>query len=134
MVALATQGTTKSKSLTILQRIAGKDKTAVTECVDAYGNFIWALAQKFTASREEAEAATQEIFIDIWRFAERNDQPQTTEKLLIALIARGRLVKYLKQNSGRKSMANIDKTNEQGQERAESPNNFEISSVTKVRV
>ena len=92
--------------LTILQRVAKKDKTAVADCVDAYGNFIWALAQKFTASREEAEAAVQEIFIDIWRFSERNDPPPTNEKLLIALIARERLVKYLKHNDGQKSMGN----------------------------
>lgn len=96
MTALATRTIQKTRTLTILQRIAEKDKTAVADCLDAYGNFIWALARKFTASREEAEAAAQEIFIDIWRYAERAaDQPPTAEKLLIALIARQRLIKFL---------------------------------------
>ena len=81
--------------LTILQRIANKDKTAAKDCVDTYGNFIWALAKKFTASREEAEAATQEIFIDIWQYSERGDETQSAETLLIALIARRRLIKHL---------------------------------------
>ncbi len=82
--------------MTILQRIAGKDKTAVADCIDTYGDFIWALAQKFTGSAEEAEAATQEIFIDIWRYAEQHaEQPPAAEKLLIALIARQRLTKFL---------------------------------------
>ena len=96
MTALATRTIQKTKSLTILQRLAEKDKTAVADCVDAYGNFIWALARKFTNSPEEAEAAVQEIFIDIWRYAERADQAQSPENLLIALIARRRLIKHLK--------------------------------------
>ena len=90
-----TQTIQKTKPLTILQRIADKDQTAVTDCVDTYGNFIWALARKFTHSRTEAETAVQEIFIDIWRYAERVDKTQSTENMLIALIARRRLVKYL---------------------------------------
>ena len=95
MDALATRTIRKTKPLTILQRIAKRDRTAVKDCVDTYGSFIWALARKFTRSREEAEAAAQEIFTDIWRYTERADQPQCAENLLIATIARRRLVKYL---------------------------------------
>lgn len=95
MTALATRTIQKTKSLTILQRIAKKDKTAVKNCVDTYGNFIWALARKFTDSREEAEAAAQEIFIDIWRYAEQVHPNQPAEHILIGLIARRRLIKLL---------------------------------------
>ncbi|MGI8641027.1 MAG: sigma factor [Pyrinomonadaceae bacterium] len=95
MTALATGTIQKTKSLTILQRIANKDQTAVADCIDAYGNFIWALARKFTVSTEEAEAAAQEIFTDIWQYAERADKPPSAESVLIALIARRRLMKYL---------------------------------------
>lgn len=95
MTALATRTIQKTKSLTILQRLAEKDRTAVADCVDTYGNFIWALARKFTNSPEEAEAAAQEIFIDIWRYSERADKAQSPENLLIALIARRRLIKLL---------------------------------------
>lgn len=95
MNALTTRTIRKTKSWTILQRIERKDRTAAEDCIDAYGNFIWALARKFTASNEEAEAAALEIFADIWRYAERADQPPTAENLLIALIARRRLIKRL---------------------------------------
>jgi len=95
MSTLATRTIQKKEPLTILQRIDEKDPTAVKDCIDAYGNFVWALARKFTASTEEAEAATQEIFIDIWRCAGRANQAQSAEKLLIALIARRQLIKYL---------------------------------------
>ena len=95
MTGLAAQTIQKTKHLNIFQRITNKDQTAVNDCIDTYGNFIWALARKFTHSREEAEAAAQEIFTDIWRYTERADQPQCAENLLIATIARRRLVKYL---------------------------------------
>jgi DNA-directed RNA polymerase specialized sigma24 family protein len=114
MTALAIRTIQKTETSTILRRVAEKDKTAVKECIDAYGNFIWALARKLTASREEAEAATKEIFIDIWRSCEeRARNTQSIEKKLIAMIALRRLIrplKYAKQTS----MANIDAPNEQG--------------------
>lgn len=50
------------------------------------------MARKFTASTEEAEAAAQKIFIDIWRYAERIDKSQSAENLLITLIARWQLI------------------------------------------
>lgn len=95
MTALATRTIQKTQSLTILQRIANKDQTAVKDCIDAYGNLIRALAGKFTASMEEAEAVTQEIFIDIWQYTESGNKTQSPEKHLIALIARRRLIKRL---------------------------------------
>jgi len=111
MIALATRTIQKTETSTILRRIAEKDKTAVKDCVDTYGNFIWALARKLTASTEEAEAATEEIFIDIWRYCERNTQ--SIEEKLIAMIALRRLIKP-SQQAKQKSMASIDATNEQG--------------------
>ncbi len=113
MIASATRRIQKTETSTILRRIAEKDKTAVKDCIDTYGNFIWALARKLTASREEAEAATEEIFIDIWRYCERARNTQSIEKKLIAMIALRRLIKP-SQQAKQISMANIDAPNEQG--------------------
>jgi DNA-directed RNA polymerase specialized sigma24 family protein len=93
MQPLAARTIQKTGTSTILQRIAGRDKTAVKDCIDTYGNFIWALARKFTASRVEAEVATEEIFIDIWQYREGERDIETIEKKLIALIALRRLIK-----------------------------------------
>ncbi len=112
MTGLATRTIQKTETSTILRRIAEKDKTAVKDCIDAYGDFIWALARKLTASRKEAETATEEIFIDIWRYCERARNTQSIEKKLIAMIALRRLIKPL-QYAGQISMANIDAPNEQ---------------------
>lgn len=95
MTGVATRTIKKTKPLNIFQRLTDKDKTVVKDCIDNYGNFIWALAQTFTVSNEEAEAAAQEIFIDIWRYGKRGEKKQSAENVLIALIARRRLIKYL---------------------------------------
>ncbi len=86
---------------------------SVKECIDAYGNFIWALATKLTASREEAEAATEEIFIDIWRYCEHARSTQSIEEKMIAMIALRRLIKP-SQQAKQISMTSIDAPNEQG--------------------
>jgi RNA polymerase sigma-70 factor (ECF subfamily) len=94
MNAFAARTSQKTKTLTIFQRTAARDKTVVKDCIDIYGTFIWALAKKFTSSTEEAEAATQEIFIDIWQYSERTKKVQFVEEKLIAMIALRRLIKH----------------------------------------
>lgn len=107
------QGAGKTSILTILPKIARKDKTAVKDCIDTYGNFIWMLARKFTRSREEAERATEEIFTDIWQCCERVSESRLTEEKLVAMIALRRLTKSSRQAENG-SMTNIDAKNEQG--------------------
>ena len=113
MIGSAMRTIKKTETLTILQRIAEKDKTAVKDCIDTYGDFILALAKKLTASREEAETATEEIFIDIWRYCERARNIELIEKKLIAMIALRRLIKP-SQQAKQISMTNIDAPSEQG--------------------
>jgi DNA-directed RNA polymerase specialized sigma24 family protein len=90
MTALATRTIQAKKPLTI-----NKDQIADVDLVDSYDCFIRALARRFTDSNEEAEAAAREIIIDIWRYSKRADQTQSAESILIALIARRRLIRYL---------------------------------------
>ena len=84
------------RSPTILQRVARADKTAFEECVNFYGDFVWGLARKFTKTREDAEDAVQEIFIDIWKNAARFDPVKSPESAFIWLIARRRLIDQLR--------------------------------------
>lgn len=75
----------------ILQRIACFERNAVGECLEEYGNFIWALAKIYTETTEEAEETVEKIFLDIWRNAEFFDPARMNEKTFILLIARRRL-------------------------------------------
>lgn len=83
-------------SETILQRIASGDDSAVKECLDTYGGLVWSLARKMLPDRNEAEDAVQEIFIEIWKNAERFDENQSSETTFVAMIARRRLIDRLR--------------------------------------
>ncbi len=113
MSALATGTIDKTRDLTILQRIAEGDKTAVEEFIDAYGDFIWSLARKYTCSPEAAATATEEIFTDIWQYRDSARGARPGEEKLIAMIALSRLFKSSRQ-AKQMSVASIGTPNEQG--------------------
>ena len=81
---------------TILKRIASGNTPAVQECLDTYGGLVWSLALRMLPNANEAEDAVQEIFIDIWKNAERFDEAQASETTFIAMIARRRLIDRLR--------------------------------------
>ena len=83
-------------SSSVLQRIAGGDSTAVRECIEQYGALVWSLARRLTRSPSDAEDATQEIYLDVWRSAARFDPSQGSDKVFIAMIARRRLIDRLR--------------------------------------
>ena len=89
----------------ILPRIARADKSAVQECVELYGNMIWALAKQFTDSAADAEKVVPEIFMDIWRNAKFCDLEISEECVWIAFIARRRLAEYAMKNQPSASSA-----------------------------
>ncbi|MDQ3129870.1 MAG: hypothetical protein M3Q99_03790 [Acidobacteriota bacterium] len=75
----------------ILERIACFERKAVGECLEKYGNFIWALAKTYTETTEEAEETVEKVFLDIWSNARFFDPARMNEKTFILLIARRRL-------------------------------------------
>ena len=76
----------------LLPRIALGDETAVRECVERYGALLWSLARRWSAETSEAEDAVQEIFVDLWRSADRFDLDRASEAGWVAMIARRRLI------------------------------------------
>ncbi|MEZ5346399.1 MAG: sigma-70 family RNA polymerase sigma factor [Pyrinomonadaceae bacterium] len=80
----------------ILKRISTGDNTAVQECLDTYGGLIWSLARRMLPDANDAEDAVQEIFVEIWKNAERFDEEKSSETTFIAMIARRRLIDRLR--------------------------------------
>ncbi|MGI9055605.1 MAG: RNA polymerase sigma factor [Pyrinomonadaceae bacterium] len=85
----------------ILQRIAAGEKNAAEDCLKQYGGLVWSLARKMFSRTEDAEDAVQEIFIEVWKNAERFDETQSSETTFIAMIARRRLIDRLRYNKRR---------------------------------
>ncbi len=95
-------------SPSVLQRIAGGDPAAVRECIEQYGALIWSMARRLSRSPSDAEDATQEIFLDIWRSAGRFDASQGSDKVFIAMIARRRLIDRLRKTSAEPPMDPVE--------------------------
>lgn len=92
----------------ILQRIAEGDKTAVQECLDTYGGLVWSLARRMLGYSDDAEDAVQEIFIDVWKNAERFDEAQASETTFIAMIARRRLIDRIRRIQRQPNVDSLD--------------------------
>src|SRR5271155_4097556 len=95
-------------STSVLHRIAGGDSAAVQDCIDQYGPLVWSLARRLSRTASDAEDATQEIFLDIWRSAGRFDASQGSDKVFIAMIARRRLIDRLRKTSAEPPMDPVE--------------------------
>lgn len=93
---------------TILQRIAAGDQSAVQECLKSYGGLVWSLARRMLRNQDDAEDAVQEIFLDVWKNAERFDPGQASETTFVAMIARRRLIDKIRHVQRRISADSID--------------------------
>ena len=76
----------------MLQRAATGDATAFPACVDRFGPLVWTLARQLIADRTEAEDAVQEVFVELWRCADRYDPSVASARAFVATIARRRLI------------------------------------------
>lgn len=81
------------------QDIENGYEISVQDDLDIYGDFVCALAKSFTPSPEEAEAATLEIFADIWRHRRDGDLTKVNERAVIEQITRRRLFKLVEQSA-----------------------------------
>lgn len=76
----------------ILGRVAAGEAQAVEECLHRYRNLVWSLARRLSADFADAEDAVQEVFIELWRNADRFDPTVASEATFVTTIARRRLI------------------------------------------
>jgi RNA polymerase sigma-70 factor (ECF subfamily) len=94
--------------MSLFERIAAGDAGAVRECMDTYGGLVWSLARRFSETAADAEDATQEIFLELWKSASRYDASIGKESTFIATIARRRLIDRFRASSRRPETQEYD--------------------------
>ncbi|MBL9076349.1 MAG: sigma-70 family RNA polymerase sigma factor [Planctomycetes bacterium] len=92
----------------LLPRIAAGDAAAVDQFLRRHSSMVWGLARRFCRSAEDAEDATQEVFVEIWRSAERFDASQGSEVTFLMTIARRRLIDRARRQGRRPSSELLD--------------------------
>jgi RNA polymerase sigma factor (sigma-70 family) len=76
----------------LLPQIATGNPTAVEAFLQRHSGMVWGLARRFCRSAEDAEDATQEIFVDAWKSAARYQESAGSEVTFLMTIARRRLI------------------------------------------
>lgn len=80
----------------ILKRISAGDDSAVEDCLQQYGGLVWSMARRMCP--QDADDATQEIFMEIWQKAKHYRSERGSESTFIVTIARRRLIDRLRRN------------------------------------
>lgn len=106
-----------------LKRIARGDQAAVAECLDCYGGLVWSLAKRFSPDEQAAEDAIQDVFLNLWKAADRFNPEIASEKTFVAMIARRRLIDISRRKAwpspSEMDFAQVDSREKSGSEQAE---------------
>ncbi|MCA8959146.1 MAG: sigma-70 family RNA polymerase sigma factor, partial [Planctomycetes bacterium] len=94
--------------ITILGRMAAGDRAALGDCMDRYGALVWSVARRLSPTREDAEDAVQEIFLDVWKNADRYDAELGSESTFVATIGRRRCIDRLRKKGRQVPVTSID--------------------------
>lgn len=86
------QSSERTPAEPLLPRIAAADKAAAPLCIERYGQIVWALARRMTRTPADAEDAVQDIFMELWRCADRFDPARGPEYAFVITLARRRLI------------------------------------------
>ena len=70
-------------------------------CIDTYGGMVWSIARKFARLDHDAEDLVQEIFMSLWRNAEKFDAARGAEATFIGMLARRRSIDWLRKQGRR---------------------------------
>jgi len=114
----------------LLPQIASGDSRAVGQCLERYSPLVWSLAKKLWSDIATIEDVVQEIFIEVWRCADRFDATKASETTFIATIARRRVIDRRR----RAARAPVQEAVEEATVSAEEPGFAEVDLVDEARV
>jgi RNA polymerase sigma-70 factor, ECF subfamily len=97
-----------AQDLALMRRVAANDESAVAVLYDRFGSLIYRMAFQAMPTRAEAEDAVQEIFVRLWRTAERFDPERAALVTWVMLIARRHLVDKLRRSKARVKATSLE--------------------------
>ncbi len=79
-----------------MRAIAAGDEEAVVQLYDRFGALVYRMAYQMLPKKADAEDAVQEIFVRLWRSADRYDSERAALSTWVVLITRRYLVDRLR--------------------------------------
>jgi len=96
--------------LALMQGVAGDDERAIGALYDRFGSLVYRMAYQAMPTRAEADDAVQEVFIRLWKTAERYDPKRAALVTWVMLITRRHLVDRLRRTRARVRAAPLDES------------------------
>ncbi|MCC6322677.1 MAG: sigma-70 family RNA polymerase sigma factor [Phycisphaerales bacterium] len=91
-----------------MRRVATNEPEAVAELYDRFASLVYRLAFQAMPTRADAEDAVQEVFVRLWRTADRYDPKRAALVTWVMLISRRHLVDRLRRTKARVKAVNLD--------------------------
>ncbi len=99
----------------LMAGVAADNEAAVAELYDRFGSLVYKMALQAMPTRAEAEDAVQEIFVRLWRTADRYDANKAALVTWVMLIARRHLVDKLRRTRSRVSAVSMEEPSTLGE-------------------
>ncbi|HZW09961.1 MAG TPA: sigma-70 family RNA polymerase sigma factor [Phycisphaerales bacterium] len=99
-----------SVDLDLMSRVAADDERAVAELYDRFGSLVYRMAYQAMPTRADAEDAVQEVFVRLWKTADRFDPKRAALVTWVMLISRRHLVDRLRRTRARISAGTIEES------------------------
>lgn len=94
----------KDADRSLMRRIAEGEEAAVGELYDRFGALVFQSARQVLNSRAEADDAVQEVFVRLWKTADRFDPERAKLVTWVMLICRRHLIDRLRRRGARPDM------------------------------
>jgi len=94
--------------LDLMRRVSENDPEAVSQLYDRFASLVYRLAFQAMPTRADAEDAVQEIFVRLWRTADRYDPKRAALVTWVMLISRRHLVDRLRRTRARVKAMSLD--------------------------
>ena len=80
----------------LMTRVAAGERSALRELYDATSAKLFAVCLRILSDREEAEDVLQEVYVTVWRRADRFDAARASVMTWVSTIARNRSIDRLR--------------------------------------
>ncbi len=98
----------KAVDLDLMQRVAAQDEKAVEELYDRFGSLVYRMAYQAMPTRADTEDAVQEVFVRLWKTADRFDPKRAALVTWVMLISRRHLVDRLRRKRARINTSSLE--------------------------
>ena len=100
--------TTREIDADLMRRVAANDQEAIAALYDRFVSLVFRMAYQTLPTRPEAEDAVQEVFVRLWRTADRFDAEKAALVTWVMLITRRHIVDRLRRTRSRISTVSME--------------------------